>query len=956
MNEELKIIIKAITADAQKNLDQVNKKLDAIKNTSDKSGKSMSSNMTALAKGAAIAAAAVAAVTTAMVALGKSSLEFQRAQAKINAAFQSVGSSAEQAAESYKNVFRFLGDRQRSTEAVQNLSKITTSEKDLAEWTKILQGVYTSFGASLPVETLAEAANETIRTGKVVSVMADALNWAGYSELYFNQQLANTTSLSEREALTREVLNHLYSNAAQLYERNNQSLIKYNESQLKLDQALATATKYVVPLMTALNNLAATLLNILGPAFEYISATLIAFVQWVMAGIKAVASFFGVFGAAESSTKNISNNMSSISNSTTNATSGLNNMTGGLENANKEAIKLKKQLMGFDELNVVAPQQSTSTKDLYATGGDIGAIQIPEVTIPEITLDSIKLPGLDDFEDKVAKIREYITPIATAVGIIATGLGLWKITDFVIDIAKAYDVYAHMTKDDMIAKFGKNWVKVSDESREKIEHFTAVAKKFAGEVLLAGGAIASIAGFSDAWVNGIDWANFALLLGGVATAAGGVALAFGKIPALVTVIVGSIAMIVSGTKDFIDQGPTVQNTILIWGGALAAAIALATMGVGPLIAAIVGLVAAIGATTAAILLEKPAIMSVTEAQEAHAAAIENLMNVELNYVDVMDRAEAAQKRLAEAEKAAGMSGEDLYKQVQDGVLTYAEMTDEQKELYKAYMENEKAQKEVEKATKELEEAKKAEIKASFDSQLALAKESGSYDDFKTSVIEAYKSGKISAEDARDFIEKAMSEMSDSAQQAFMKDIPADIKEGMNPHKYESTKTKIVKFFKNMWQGIKDVFSDLKVWFSNIGKKIGNALSSAATTAINWLLEKAINLVNDFIGSINWAIGFINQIPGVNIGYLNYLSVPRLAEGGIVTGSTLANIGERGKEAVLPLENNTEWMDALADRIAARNSGPSKIILKVGERELGWASINGINQITKQTGGLQLQLV
>ena len=228
MNEELKIIIKAITADAQKNLDQVNKKLDAIKNTSDKSGKSMSSNMTALAKGAAIAAAAVAAVTTAMVALGKSSLEFQRAQAKINAAFQSVGSSAEQAAESYKNVFRFLGDRQRSTEAVQNLSKITTSEKDLAEWTKILQGVYTSFGASLPVETLAEAANETIRTGKVVSVMADALNWAGYSELYFNQQLANTTSLSEREALTREVLNHLYSNAAQLYERNNQSLIKYN--------------------------------------------------------------------------------------------------------------------------------------------------------------------------------------------------------------------------------------------------------------------------------------------------------------------------------------------------------------------------------------------------------------------------------------------------------------------------------------------------------------------------------------------------------------------------------------------------------------------------------------------------------------------------------------------------------------------------------------------------------
>ena len=82
----------------------------------------------------------------------------------------------------------------------------------------------------------------------------------------------------------------------------------------------------------------------------------------------------------------------------------------------------------------------------------------------------------------------------------------------------------------------------------------------------------------------------------------------------------------------------------------------------------------------------------------------------------------------------------------------------------------------------------------------------------------------------------------------------------------------------------------------------------------------------------------------------------MATGGIVTRSTFANIGEAGKEAVLPLENNTGWMDVLADRIAERNSAPSKIVLKVGERELGWATINGINNITKQTGGLQLQLV
>jgi hypothetical protein len=67
------------------------------------------------------------------------------------------------------------------------------------------------------------------------------------------------------------------------------------------------------------------------------------------------------------------------------------------------------------------------------------------------------------------------------------------------------------------------------------------------------------------------------------------------------------------------------------------------------------------------------------------------------------------------------------------------------------------------------------------------------------------------------------------------------------------------------------------------------------------------------------------------------------------------IGERGKEAVVPLENNTEWMDRLADRIANRNSAPTKIVLMLDKKELGWANIKSINSITEQTGTLQLTL-
>jgi hypothetical protein len=63
------------------------------------------------------------------------------------------------------------------------------------------------------------------------------------------------------------------------------------------------------------------------------------------------------------------------------------------------------------------------------------------------------------------------------------------------------------------------------------------------------------------------------------------------------------------------------------------------------------------------------------------------------------------------------------------------------------------------------------------------------------------------------------------------------------------------------------------------------------------------------------------------------------------------IGERGKEAVVPLENNTGWIDKLVDKLATGNDRP--IVLKVDSRELGWANIDSINNITRQTGALQL---
>jgi copper chaperone CopZ len=393
---------------------------------------------------------------------------------------------------------------------------------------------------------------------------------------------------------------------------------------------------------------------------------------------------------------------------------------------------------------------------------------------------------------------------------------------------------------------------------------------------------------------------------------------------------------------------TVQNTILIIGGAIAVAVGLATAGVSVLVSAIVGVVAAVGAFTAAILLEEPAIMSVKDAEEALAAAKQATADARWDNINAIDAAEAAQKRLEEAEKKAGITGEELNKQVENGTIAYEDMTDAQKEVYKAYLDNEKKQKELEESTKALTDAKKKETLASFDNQLALAKESGNYDDYKKSVIDAYKSGKISADEARTMIEKSMSEMSDASQQTFMKDLPKDLKDGLDPHKYESTATKLKKWFSNMW-------TDIKKTFSNVTNAIADGMDKAITSAMNWVMKKAIGIINGFISAINAAIGVINLIPGVSINKIAKLEVPKMAKGGVVNSATLAMFGEAGKEAVIPLENNTEWMNILADRINQRSNTPSKIVLMLDKKEFGWANINSINDITKQTGALQLSL-
>ena len=154
--------------------DQADKTRDAEDATDDMDD---ASNDLAMGGLAAMAAAATAAVS-AIVALAEETREYRNEMAKLDTAFQDNGFSAETATKTYEALQSVVGETEQAVEAANHLASLAETEEDLTKWTDILTGVYGKFGASLQPEALAEAANETKRTGQVTGAFADALNWA----------------------------------------------------------------------------------------------------------------------------------------------------------------------------------------------------------------------------------------------------------------------------------------------------------------------------------------------------------------------------------------------------------------------------------------------------------------------------------------------------------------------------------------------------------------------------------------------------------------------------------------------------------------------------------------------------------------------------------------------------------------------------------------------------------
>ena len=216
-------------------------------------------------------AGAVQSMISGISGLIDSTMEYQRIMASLETSSQHAGYTAAETEASYRQLYQVLGDEQSSATALANLQALGLSQSDLTTLIDASIGAWATYGDSIPIDSLAEAINETAQVGTVTGTFADVLNWAGTSEDEFNDKLAACTTEQERmQLIMNELSRQGLPEMAEAFRENNAALIETNDAQAQMQDALAQTTEAVMPLAASITSGLASALTALQPTIQTI--------------------------------------------------------------------------------------------------------------------------------------------------------------------------------------------------------------------------------------------------------------------------------------------------------------------------------------------------------------------------------------------------------------------------------------------------------------------------------------------------------------------------------------------------------------------------------------------------------------------------------------------------------------------------------------------------------------
>lgn len=195
-----------------------------------------------------------------------------------------------------------------------------------------------------------------------------------------------------------------------------------------LAQTIQSPANQIKILKAQLDMLAKSVGSLLYPAMKSILPPLIAAVQLIREFVEWVAKLMGVKVVFTDFTKSAD------------SVGGIGDAMDDTADSTKKAAKaLKDYTMGFDELNIIDPTQGSSGSGSGASAGNI--------------LGDVDLSGYDmfkqyneEFAKQIDAIKQKIKDMLPVIGAISAALALWKITNFLTDIATAISKMTDLQK------------------------------------------------------------------------------------------------------------------------------------------------------------------------------------------------------------------------------------------------------------------------------------------------------------------------------------------------------------------------------------------------------------------------------------------------------------------------------------------------------------------------------
>ena len=264
-----------------------------------------------LGKGVAVGAVVtgVTQLTGAITGLVDQTAEYRKIMGTLETSSQAAGYTAEQTAAEYQLLYSVLGDNQTAATATANLQAIGLSQKDLITITNQAIGAWATYGDSIPIDSLAESINETIRAGTVTGTFADVLNWGSQegetfgvtmresteankewndavaacetAEDYFNLALQDCQTQAERADLVMQAMaNQGLRESADAWKENNEDIIDTNTSQAEFEEAQARLAEKLTPVKDALTDLGTLGFNFLAGTVDTVSTAVEDLIGW----------------------------------------------------------------------------------------------------------------------------------------------------------------------------------------------------------------------------------------------------------------------------------------------------------------------------------------------------------------------------------------------------------------------------------------------------------------------------------------------------------------------------------------------------------------------------------------------------------------------------------------------------------------------------------------------------